>query len=611
MCGIAGTIGLNSKAQKLDLSLLEHRGPDSRGEWISDDGNIWLGHTRLAILDLSKFGDQPMIDPVAGNVIVFNGEIYNHLDLRKQLISEGAEFKGNSDTETLLIGWRYWREEMLPKLEGMFGFAIYEKITGDIVLVRDRLGIKPLYYLQTIESYKSFFLSFCSEVRPLRAIGYCNYTKESIAAYLHWGSCPHEQLLYPQIKEVLPGTSLRINKIGRMSSPDIYWPAFVSHKRKINSHRSISITSYAQVVKHTRTLLENAITSHLLSDVPIAFFLSGGIDSSILVALAARSYGKNRLATFSVSFNDPKYDESRFVQLIAQQYNTQHTYIRLHDDEVQKLVENAVQAMDLPSIDAVNTYIVCSSVAAAGYKVAISGLGSDELFGGYPIFQDFFKVWILTAAPKILRNLFLRIRKGRHYFSDTSDLFDGQSLTRWWRRIWNGYLLQKYNFPTPISDRDFSPFLCDTMAEISWGEISHYMRDMLLRDSDIMSMAHSLELRVPFLDNAIVEYVISLPARFKFKPGVPKSLLLDATKDIIPQQIWNRQKMGFTLPMREWMLGPLNDFTKQGINYISEATLFTKKTLADLWKDFERGKLQTNQMWSLSILGHYLRQAIR
>ena len=609
MCGIAGTISLEDRATALDLAMIRHRGPDSDGEWRSPDGHVWFGHTRLAILDLSPGGAQPMLDEATGNVIVFNGEIYNHLALRKELqqIAE-LRFQGTSDTETLLKGFGIWGRDILPRLEGMFAFAIYVAQSRSVFLARDRFGIKPLYLKK---GNPSDGIQFCSEVRPLIANACPSLTKETLAAYLHCGACPHETLLFPEIEELPAGSWSRIHAAADgviATRPVVFWPSSKTSRSSGSiASAALSSANRPMVVRKVRQLLEDSVQKHLLSDVPVACFLSGGIDSSILVALASRLSPDHKPSTFSVGFAESGFDESVFAKLISQRYETDHHHIQLGEDEKLSLATEAIGAMDLPSYDAINTYIVSKKVAETGLKVAISGLGADEIFGGYPIFRDYWRVRAIASIPAPVRDLLKLSGRGLHLLTDIPFQKNGETLSRWWRRSWHGSLLESVGLSSPPNDPTPSPLVADAMGELTWGEVSHYMRDVLLRDSDAMSMAHSLEIRVPFLDNQLVDYLISLPAGVKFEPSRPKSLLLDATEDLIPREIWDRPKMGFSLPMEHWMKGPLKNYVREGLDLTVEEQLFERDALEKVVKMFEAGNCHWSLLWQVVILGHYLK----
>jgi asparagine synthase (glutamine-hydrolysing) len=593
MCGIAGAFSFRNDVQGFDLDLIQHRGPDSRGEWRSPDRRVWLGMTRLAILDLSPLGDQPMADPTTGNVIVHNGEIYNHLSLRPELERLGARFVGTSDTETLLAAYRHWGDTMVTRLKGMFAFAIYDKKHGSIFLARDRFGIKPLYFLCDDNEFV-----FASEVRGIVERKGLRPTRDSIVAYLQWGSCPHSGLLFPDVAEFPVGSYLRITAKGP-TAPAEFWPlARLATSRNLSGDR-------AAVVGRIRELLEQSVSEHILSDVPVACFLSGGVDSSIITALAARQLHRE-LHTFSVGFDEASHDESVYARRIAAEYQTDHTEIRLSAEEVIETTKQAVLSMDLPSVDGINSYIVAKQVTSRGFKVALAGVGGDELFGGYSHFRLVSRLKYLALLPHSLFVLPLRLHKGRHLFSDMPARPEAGLFAHWWRRLWNGAVLREFGFsPLEIPDES-APALPDDFARISWSELRHYMRDVLLRDSDQMSMAVSLEVRVPFLDHELVEFILALPADEKERRGPRKSLLIDSVRDLIPPEIYDRKKMGFELPMSQWMRGPLHQFTVDGLRHAADRGVLSLPHALNLHKHFSSGKLSWHKLWALAILGWYL-----
>jgi asparagine synthase (glutamine-hydrolysing) len=602
MCGILGI--LTPKAPPSDssrlLASLRHRGPDRQAEWTSPDGSVWLGHTRLSILDLSEAGDQPMRDEATGNILVLNGEIYNHLDLRRELESLGISFRGHSDTETVLRGYGAWGPALFPRLRGMFALAIYEVRSREVVLARDRFGIKPLYLART----ESGGLAFASEVRTLLSLAGRKLSPRGLSAFLHWGACSHRALIFENIHEFPAGCWARLQASGEMPAPVRFWPL---SPEPIDFDAGLSAAEPSFDPVHTvRRLLEDSVEAHLLADVPVACFLSGGIDSSILTAMASRSLGRGRLATFSVGFAEKGFDESEFARQMAELHGTKHHHVHLNEKQKLPFLQRAVDAMDLPSIDAANTYIVSNHVASAGFKVVLSGLGADEIFGGYPLFRDFSTVRSFAGIPRPFAKILKAVGKGNFLLSDIPLEKNGETLSRWWRRIWTCEQISRIGLPIPDFHHEPSPPLRDAMAELSWGEITHYMRDTLLRDSDAMSMAHSIELRVPFLDNALVQTVLAYSAKEKFNPRLPKSLLLAATKDLLPEQIWNRPKMGFSLPMADWMRGPLADFCRVGLDHLVSENLLNSKNCQHIWSDFQSGKTHWPVAWSATVLGHYL-----
>lgn len=595
MCGIAGVVSLKGAAQGFDLRLIEHRGPDSRGEWSSLDRRVWLGMTRLAILDPSPAGNQPMVDPISGNVIIHNGEIYNHFHVRAELERLGETFTGTSDTETLLAAYRHWREEMLPRLKGMFAFAIYDSSDGSVFLARDRFGIKPLYYLAGSDEFL-----FSSETRPIVRRKRLQPTYGSIVAYLQWGACPHSLVLFPDICELPAGAYLRVGR-GGLEAPERFWPPKRFETNNGQSH------DRAALIRKTRELIETSVREHILSDVPVACFLSGGVDSSVITALAARELQRG-LHTFSVGFDQASHDESVYARQIASRYQTDHTEIRLSSDEVIENTKEAVLKMDLPSADAINSYIVAKQVARQGYKVALAGVGGDELFGGYSHFRFISRFKYLALVPDFLLAVPLQLDKGRHIFSDVPDRANAGLFAIWWRRLWNGALLREFGFAPMEIPNEHAPELPDDFAQTSWSELTHYMRDILLRDSDQMSMAVSLEVRVPFLDHELVKFVLGLPAIEKNRAEMPKSLLIESTRDLLPLEIYERKKMGFELPMFDWMRGPLHDFTLEGLRHASERGVLSAARAARLHECFANEKLAWQKLWAVVVLGWYLQK---
>jgi asparagine synthase (glutamine-hydrolysing) len=581
MCGIAAHFSFTGSASPLDLQLIAHRGPDATGEWTSAGGRFWLGNTRLAILDLSPAGGQPMVDPATGNVIVVNGEIYNHRTLRTELGDAG--WRGTSDTETLLLGYARWGRQLLDRLKGMFAFVIYDHARQELFVARDRLGIKPLFYTLDGGSFR-----LASEVKVLTGSG-SKITPQSIAAYLQWGACPEDKLLYSDVHVVPAGHAMTIGGSGKREIWR-YWPA----RKKFES-------APADAPRKIRSLLEAAVEEHLLSDVPVASFLSGGIDSSIVTALAAQRLGR-KLQTFTVGFDLAEYDESAIALEVAQHFGTTHQRLQLTEDEVIDSVTAAVGHLDLPSVDAINTYIVARAVAQRGVKVALSGLGGDELFGGYPSFRDVSRLKWLGMLPRAWRKL-LDSR-----LADLPNDAGTFELTQWRRRFFTDAMLQSAGLPNEDTRVECPVELPDDFARISWAELTGYMRRMLLRDSDQMSMAVSLELRVPFLDHELVEYSLGLPATEKKRYGGTKGLLVEACRDLLPASVYERPKKGFALPMQKWMKGPLAPFVQGGLHEVIARQLLPEDFVADAQRRFDDGRLHWTRLWSMVVLGHFVRR---
>jgi len=587
MCGIIGAFSPDRFAAALRVDRLAHRGPDSSGEWRSSNGDVWLGHTRLAIIDLSSAGAQPMVDPESGNVIVFNGEIYNHLSIRRMLNLPDETWRGHSDTETILVGYREWGRAILERLKGMFALAIYDAQEHALWLARDRFGIKPLFY--RIDGRN---VVFSSEIRAINGDHANRISPAGVAHYFTWGACLDDTLVWEDWKTVPAGSWMEFSAHGSQTVGQ-YWPPL-----RITAEPAIN------AVRRIRELLESAIEEHLLADVPVACFLSGGIDSSVIAGLAATRTGRG-LKTYTVGFPDTEFDESSVADIVARRFGTEHHLIRLTEENCLLWVHEALAALDLPSIDAINTFIVAKAVAAEGIKVALSGLGADELFGGYPSFRDVPRLmWLARLPLRVRRSLGALGRK----FSRLGDLPgpEAVALAHWRREFFTAEQIAQLGLRRTEPRFQPCPGGLDTFAQISWAELTGYMRHMLLRDTDNMSMAVSLELRVPFLDHMLVEYVLALPQSEKRGYGRPKGLLIEACRDLLPPEVYQRPKMGFSLPMDRWMRGPLANLCDQGVARLLAANIVSEQAVESLRRRFNAGELHWTRWWSFVVLGHYL-----
>ncbi|MFL6519318.1 MAG: asparagine synthase (glutamine-hydrolyzing) [Chthoniobacterales bacterium] len=593
MCGIAVHFNSLGRAAALDLELIRHRGPDSRGEWRSSDERCWLGNTRLAIVDLSPTGAQPMMDPATGNVIATNGEIYNHRAVREKL-GPKVDWRGTSDTETLLVGYARWGRAVVDHVKGMFAFAIYDADRNELFLARDRLGQKPLYYVIESDGVRA-----ASEVKVLIDASE-RVTPAAISAYLQWGACPESDLIFSRIQTLPAGHAMTISANGAIETWR-YWP-----KQKPFA------SSTENVVAQLRGLIDNAVDEHLLADVPVASFLSGGIDSSIITALAAQKLA-NKLQTYSVGFDLAEFDESAIADEVARRYGTDHHRIQLSEEQVIESVTEAVAKLDLPSVDAINSYIVSRAVAGHGVKVALSGLGGDELFGGYPSFRDVPRLQLLAAFPPFMRRIVAFAGNLGERLADLPSTGDASELAHWRRRFFTDEMLRDAGLPITREPLDRSVALPDDFARISWAELTGYMRRMLLRDADQMSMAVSLEMRVPFLDHDLVEYVLGLPATEKKRYSGTKGLLVEACRDLLPASVYDRPKAGFVLPMKQWMRGPLASFVDEGLRETIERRLLPEVFVNELRANFQSERLHWTRLWAMVVLGHYAkrRQLVR
>lgn len=587
------------------LRALSHRGPDDVGEEsVTTAGGLplWLGHRRLSIQDLSSAGHQPMRSLDGRRHIVFNGEIYNFKSLRAELEAQGHRFRSGSDTEVILEGFARWGADCVERLRGMFALALYDRDRDTLTLARDRLGEKPLYIHRTRER-----TVFASEIRALLASELVprELDDEGLDAYLTFGGVADPFTLVDGVRAVLPGEllTLRHDSLSRRR----FWSL-----RGIESRLDLDRPS---AVAATRARLVESLRGVMVSDVPVAVLLSGGIDSSSNVALL-HGEGFDPLHTFSVTFGhaDKKYSEKPWSDLVAREFKTRHESVEVTIDDARRLVRAAVEAQDQPSVDGVNTYLVCDAIRRAGIKVAVSGQGADELFLGYQQRRLFST--LLGASDALPAGLKSLLASARHLLPTPHDSSYEKAAQALFAHdpVAGAYLAQHSMFSHAAIDRlrgarrpSPTRFVEDVgggdpLDRLSRLELGHYLRNTLLRDGDQMSMAHSLELRAPFLDAELVGLVVSLPPAYKLAPDRNKPLLLDAVGPSLPRAVWDRPKMGFALPYERWLREGLELGEAEG----AEMGLDSRAVRA-VRDRFVRGKNYTRH-WSLTVLSAWARR---
>jgi len=603
MCAIAGVVA-RAPAEELEpplhrmLEAMRHRGPDDSGceaVCAGDDGAVVLGSTRLAIQDTSPAGHQPMLDPETGNWILLNGEIYNHLDLRPTL--GGVRWRSRCDTETVLKSYAKWGESCLERLKGMFALAIWDRAGRSLWCARDRLGIKPFYY-----SADAGRFVFASEVRALLASGLVarRIDRRGLAGYVRFGSVPDPLTLVDGVHSLRAGQWMRVRG-GRVTETRTYWTAGPVDR--------LLGAPAANVEKDLRERLEVSIREHLLADVPVASFLSSGLDSTVVTALAASAVPR-ALRTFTVGFAERELDESAAARAVAVRLRTDHREVRISDGEAAALAPEAVRALDLPSADGLNTYVVSQAVARQGVKVVLSGLGGDELFGGYPSFRQLALAdrWspLLGLVPARVRR---RARRGGSGERAAEMTARGVSLVERYeslRAFWSRRELESMGLDPAIGlgAEDPGPAL-PAATRISALELGGYMRSTLLRDADAMSMAHSLELRVPLLDHELVLSCLRNGAAGRPWRGY-KALLKRAAGDVLPAGTGRGGKRGFVLPMDRWMRGALGPFVADGLAALDGSGILPAVETRALLRRFESRRLPWARPWALAVLGHWM-----
>jgi asparagine synthase (glutamine-hydrolysing) len=637
MCGICGVIGIASKETgeaivRRMMSAMVHRGPDEEGVLLCSP--VVTGSRRLSIIDLPG-GNQPIWNEAGTVAVVYNGEIYNFRELRKELQSSGHEFRTNSDTEVIVHAYENWGTDCLKRLHGMFAFAIVEMPEGRtgrptrVFCARDRLGIKPFYYAS---AGGAFF--FASEVRALLA-SRCiepEISAEALPSYLLFGSLSEPMTLVEGVASLPPGHSITVSagNPSVFAKPEAYWSASSDFAKQKRAREKESRQEPAE----TRTLLENAVQSHLIADVPIGVFLSGGIDSTAIAALASRA--QDGIHTFTVAFPDAEFSEAEMARRTAKRLGTQHTEFTLSHQEMAARLEEAVAAFDQPSMDGVNTYFVSWAARQSGLKVALSGLGSDELFGGYSSFANTLQVGRLAKAahvfPRSVRESLAKQFTNNRFFGGSADT-TRKAAAAWQdpRSFPHPYFFTRALFtPQRVGswlgnqaglsrDSPWSQWLrsatqeaasMDRFTAVSWLELRSYLANTLLRDTDAMSMRNSLEVRVPFLDGPLVDHLLSLDGSRKRRDVRPKGLLVEALRDILPDEMIEQRKRTFTFPWERWFRGPLGERIAAGFEEWSPALEphIGGAAASAVWKEFVNGRTTWSRPWSLYVLNEWVKR---
>lgn len=608
MCGINGIYGLQESFRASDMlahmnNALIHRGPDAAG--IFAQPGIGLGHRRLSIIDLSEEGRQPMTTPDGRYTIVYNGEIYNYKALRAT--HKNYPYKSQTDTEVILALYAEHGEQTFSMLDGMFAIAIWDRDERKLILARDRLGKKPLYFCRSGD-----ILVFSSEIRGLLASGMFKpkLNRRALGNYLMFQTAYSPDTMVNGVQMLPAGSFAIVDQKG--FGVRHYW-------RMEDCRDKYTLPGpYEKVIKQTRELLFKAVEKRLVADVPVGAFLSGGIDSSAIVAAMSR-VSDGKVKTFNVYFDEHEYSEKRFAELVASKYKTEHHPILVRPDEFLESIPEALNAMDHPGADGVNTYVVSKFTKKAGITVALSGIGGDELFGGYPVFkniQKLKKLKLLGSLPQGIRKgvaaLPLRFTKG----PAAKRLEMLLELSRWdWAHIYPVFRQEASLAELEQAGVEWHPyFQTDTdnafgsklISEITIAECSTYLENVLLRDTDQMSMAHALEVRAPFLDKDLVEFMLAMPDDFK-PLNPPKKLLIDAMGDLLPAEIWDRPKMGFTFPWKNWIGKELNEFCSEKLLVLKETGVFEDAYINRYLGELkQRDTRNWFQIWNLTVLSNWI-----
>jgi asparagine synthase (glutamine-hydrolysing) len=634
MCGICGTIGLDKaaadQAVRRMMAALVHRGPDEEGLLIAPQAapSVAFGMRRLSIIDLPG-GHQPVFNESGDISVIYNGEIYNFQILRAELERHGHRFATRSDTEVIVHAYEEWGDGIWGRLRGMFAIAILDARpdrsgTPRVLLARDRLGIKPLYFTQVGGA-----ILFGSEVRALLASRLVprHLSVGALDSFLMFGSVCEPMTLVDGVFSLPPGHWMTIPATGRPERvvPEAYW-SFGDAALKKSRKEPATLGAAATMV---RPLLEDAVKGHLISDVPLGVFLSSGLDSTAIVALASRAQAG--LHTFTVVFPEEAFSEAEAARATARHFGTQHEELMLGGDEMLEHLDEAVSSLDQPSMDGINTFFVSWAARRAGLKVALSGLGGDEIFGGYSTFVSASRTSRVAAIgrklPRALRSATAsavgRAGAGRgdagrklaalwrnaesfpHPYFFTRALFTpdhvralrGEEQAIGADSPWRAWMME--------SARQAAGF--DSFTAVSCLEARSYMVNTLLRDTDSVSMAHSLEVRVPLLDHVLVESVAQLPAAAKQRRGLKKALLVEALHGILPESILGQRKRTFTFPWEHWLRGSLKGRVSAGLAKPAPAlaAFLDARTTNAVWLAFASAKTNWSRPWSLYVLNQW------
>lgn len=628
MCGIAGVVHKSNYRTELStlssmIKSIEHRGPDDFGMW--QDETVSLLHCRLSIIDLTDAGKQPMISSCQRFALVYNGEIYNAMELKNELSSHGSTFRGHSDTEVVLEAVSRWgTTKTLDKIVGMFAFALWDRSRSELSLVRDRIGIKPLYYAVT----DSVFL-FASELKALREHPHCptDINRLAVKDFLNLGAIPAPKTIYNRVYKLLPGQLLTLSHKKKPVRKQ-YW----SFQNAVQYSQNNQFKGNdADASFHLEKLICNSVKQQMISDVPIGGLLSGGIDSSLVCAIM-QANNTDKINTFTIGFDEHGFNEAKHAKRVAQYLGTNHTEMYLNPTDILSLIPNISDSYDEPfgSPSQIPTYLL-SKLARQQVSVALSGDGGDELFRGYAHYFLVPKLkkyifWqshiVRTIEAKILRRIprtflnnigdqlrFFQISQGGlgnkvHRFADSITL-DPAELHNFFLAHWlnpNDVLLAPSSNPYVSAPDTVVDFLNDDVDKMQFIDSVNYLPDNILTKVDRASMAVSLEVRVPLLDHRIVQFAWSLPGHMKARNGASKWILRQLLYKYIPREIVDRPKMGFAMPLELWLKGELKEWAEDLLSHekIRQFGILDPDPIRRKWKEHQNGLNNGQaQIWNI------------
>lgn len=643
MCGISGFIDSRPSRSEQELralvrsmsTMLRHRGPDDEGVWTDPGAGIALGFRRLAILDLTAAGHQPMMSSSGRQVMVFNGEVYNHPELRQDLGRVGATFRGHSDTEVLLEAIQRWGvPEALGRTTGMFALAVWDTQRQVLTLARDRMGEKPLYYGWVGDT---FF--FASELKAMRAHpGFrAGIDRSSLALYLRYGYVPTPYSIFQGIAKLVPGTTLEVrpNRPRELPDPIPYWSLYEAVETGLREPLDMGDD---EAVDHLEQLLKVSVAHQMVADVPVGAFLSGGIDSSTVVALM-QAQSSRPVRTFTVGFNERGFDEAVHAKKVAAHLGTDHTELYITPDEARQVIPRLPEIYDEPFADSsqIPTFLI-AELARRDVTVSLSGDGGDELFGGYDRYRLYrrlsrtaFRVpfplrrgaaellmavppWRWDSAAALLPGRMSIARAGDrvHKLAGALKAADAADLYRHLMSHWkdpSGVVIDGDEPSDLLGDSSAWPVASDAMDRVMFVDAVTYLPDDILVKVDRATMAVSLEARVPLLDRHLVEFAWSLPQEMKLRHGRGKWLLRRVLERHVPPNLTERPKMGFGVPIGEWLRGPLRDWAEELLDpgRLASERFFHVDTVRLAWNQHLGGRSdRQHELWNVLMFEAWL-----
>lgn len=629
MCGICGFIQMNGQdASSMNTSLekmadsISHRGPDSAGVWLSGDSQVGLGHRRLAILDLSPAGNQPMVSADGRYAIAYNGEVYNHMAMRRELEIEGYSFRGSSDTETLLAAIAEWGlSETVNRCIGMFAFAVWDTVENKLHLVRDRVGIKPLYYGQIATGF-----IFGSELKALTAHpDFCNaIDRNGLSLFFRYSYIPSPHTIFSDVYKMKPGTILTVDKDGA-TSVESYWSAVeVWSQGNVSPFEGTEL----EATDALEELLYDAVKMRMLSDVPIGAFLSGGIDSSTVVSLMQKA-SVSPVKTFSIGFHEKGFNEAPMAARIAKHLGTDHTEFYVTPKDMLEVVPHLPELWDEPFGDSsqVPTYLL-SQLTRNEVTVSLSGDGGDELFHGYSHYFSILSAWqkvqsipspLRVAASKFGATVLSRLLRQRPPYSSLLlkrlQLLGVKNYQAFYRNAVSQdihpelLVLHSQEAVSGFSE-DYSSLALDNHQLMSLLDTLTYLPEDILTKVDRASMGVSLEARVPLLDHRVVEFAARLPSSMNIGHGKGKYLLHQVLARHVPKELYERPKMGFGVPLGAWLRNDLRDWAESLLNpeRIKSQGYLHSERVRQLWRQFLGGDdSKSAQLWNILMFQSWLK----